>query len=119
MKKQLTLFIAATTLASLASARGAVSYTCAGYEPNISSKGSLSKQSVSFTLISAQDETTIEILNKSNEKTDPQNSTLTVEAGDCEFDMTPDAEFPAYRISIKGSCGTTTQQNIKGTCFFN
>lgn len=118
MKKNIFIFAISMAIASLASARGAVSYNCSGYEPNLSGKGGLSKQALIFNLVSAQDETTLEIVKKSGEDVDPENSVLIVEAGDCAFDMIPDTEYPAYRVSVSGTCGTKVKQNFKGMCFF-
>ncbi|WP_413289210.1 hypothetical protein [Bdellovibrio sp. HCB337] len=118
MKKNITAFLIVTAISGFASARAAVSYNCSGYEPNLSGKGGLTKQAVVFNLVSAQDETTVQIVSKSRESVDPANSTLVVESGHCTFDMIPDSEFPAYRISISGTCGTKMNHNYKGICFF-
>lgn len=118
MKNILVASLLSLAFANFAFARGAVSYDCAGFEPNTTGQGALSKQSVVFTFISSEGDTSIQITSKSMEKVDPANANLLVTGKDCVFDMVPDTEFPAYRVSASGMCGTKVQQNLKGMCFF-
>src|SRR4051812_4772650 len=105
-------------ISNLAHASGAVDYSCAGYIPNSTQGGPLSQESVVFHMTGANDGITIEIVSKSQSQMDPANKFL--DAGqNCKFSMEPDAQYPAYRISVLGKCGTKIQQNFKGICFFD
>ncbi|MGZ3722681.1 MAG: hypothetical protein ACXVA9_07125 [Bdellovibrionales bacterium] len=120
-KLLITTFLLTLTFAfsNMAFASGAVVYSCAGFQPNMSGSGPLSEQAVVFNMTSANNEVTIEVVRKSVDNVDPANSTFTVGGKDCKFTMDPDEKFPAYRVSVSGKCGTAVQQNFKGICFFD
>lgn len=121
MKLNLLTSAALTLLISnFALASGAVDYSCAGYIPSHGEGIGLAKASVVFHFLSAPSgESAVDILSRSDRDHRARPVSLDIDGKDCDMTVVPDGKLPAYRVTIKGTCGTKETQDIVGICFFD